>query len=1422
MLDFLLPPLRHVAVRSLLGSALLVLVGSIHGLAQADLTPEALRSQAMSAFDNEDWELAHRRLAELLSLDGTDTFLQMRYAATLLHDARLREEGIQRLASLADQGALSGEGLYWWGRAWMLQGQPEQAVAALNEAVASAPKKAVWLNDCQLALAQAQAMPVSFETRQALQRLDVVDVPMASFHRYIQWDREGVRLMLAPEEVRTKKDNKKEVQSPIAFWRGTPSLFYHSLGSKGETGLDLWIASLNGEGEFGELERLPEPINSAWDDQNPVWDPSSRCLTFSSNRPATVGGMDLFQTCQTDAGWGPVTSMGPLYNSVHDDVAFYPPSENGSGWLVTGREAAYGGVQVWEVLPDGPPTAPVRLTTQWEVSGDVVPGTLELRDAETNKPLAEVELSEARGQWDVVVASGTVVRYAFQTSEGATVEGTYAVPEVSEASVVTQRMAMAMVGGEPFLEARPLTREATSTEGLRWGWDMVLDEVQDVEVEPWDMPEEEVVLTEPVAEAPRRVVQFQSYPWWTEAQKEERAIASNVLSAYMPDVEVDLPRASEFDSFQGFQAARNQASKDVLEQAVSAVLANASARVLLEELPFEDALSAAVQRASALWPVGTLNVEEVVRKARRTWARSGALYDQGALPEVRDKRALVGDGDWVEEPWENGQVAALAAQSKALVSTVGPSDRLVWALSHQPHAEESWGERWLEPQAWDVDAVRQDIDAIARSGQELEVGGSVNSASSTLKMELDLARQRLGLLEAMEPVDAWTEEDVLDAIQQWKGIAVELAQTLELEQEDAPSVSVIATLEEELNEDWQAVWTTFMDDLRTAERLDAPFMDVGPTGTSVLNWRNTLVGWLREREKTSSASWLLKDVVAEALAHNSNGAGSESTGRLQEVPSGEGLPRDPSNALLTMKNDLLQQVERLAATLSPGQDAPSLLTATWVLSLWTHSPEWQALSPDQVVAMIPEVPGSLSPVLQDMRVVWARQTQEVEEVDPTPAHALDNPDEDLSDAAGATESMTSTDGENPSVEQETLQEASPGDALKDSEKEQNVMSTLESGALGLHMGWFRNEPQVSRLPQGTTLESEAGRQGLVRWVLVLPEAMTEAQWNNISSWLVKQGVTDAYEVQYNGQSWGVPESDAPVQAVADMVQTGDETSNARETQSTSNSEGSREETDRGQEASQGDAQTDDWGGDEVWAHGAPVQLERLRGEWYAVQVGAFKGAPKKAWIEKAGERLVYEPFDDGLARWYAGVRQDKEGADERLRELKRFAEFSDAFVVRLNNGVREVIRLGEGDNMAQSASSAEVETVAGASVGTESQGATAAAAKEDDASNLAGSESSRTQEPEAQASPVLAPTAGSAGEKASTWHVDIARYYGTVPSKDVASLLFKAADWGVRSVELFGQTTYFSRTVQDLAEAERLLKDIQKEGFDNAVLVEEE
>ena len=53
--------------------------------------------------------------------------------------------------------------------------------------------------------------------------------------------------------------------------------------------------------------------------------------------------------------------------------------------------------------------------------------------------------------------------------------------------------------------------------------------------------------------------------------------------------------------------------------------------------------------------------------------------------------------------------------------------------------------------------------------------------------------------------------------------------------------------------------------------------------------------------------------------------------------------------------------------------------------------------------------------------------------------------------------------------------------------------------------------------------------------------------------------------------------------------------------------------------------------------------------------------------------MIYEPFPDGLARWYAGVRQDRQASSARKEELQQYAAFADAFVVRLRDGVREVV-----------------------------------------------------------------------------------------------------------------------------------------------------
>ena len=142
------PPWDHGAAPSLwltFGAVLFLLTLDVGVHAQAEVSVEELKAKATEAFEAHAWGEAHRAYAELLSLDGTSDHLQMRYAATLLHDDRLRAEGIQRLASLAEQEALRGEGMYWWGKSWMLQGVRNKRKSPLSWPLSQAEKKSMAL-----------------------------------------------------------------------------------------------------------------------------------------------------------------------------------------------------------------------------------------------------------------------------------------------------------------------------------------------------------------------------------------------------------------------------------------------------------------------------------------------------------------------------------------------------------------------------------------------------------------------------------------------------------------------------------------------------------------------------------------------------------------------------------------------------------------------------------------------------------------------------------------------------------------------------------------------------------------------------------------------------------------------------------------------------------------------------------------------------------------------------------------------------------------------------------------------------------------------------------------------------------------------------------------------------------------------------
>ncbi|MDG1674523.1 MAG: hypothetical protein P8H88_03670, partial [Flavobacteriales bacterium] len=598
--------------------------------------------------------------------------------------------------------------------------------------------------------------------------------------------------------------------------------------------------------------------------------------------------------------------------------------------------------------------------------------------------------------WDLVVASGQVIRYSFVTSEGELVEGTYALPSVESPSSVEQRMIMTMLDGKPFLDARPLNRDYASNPELMWGWNLVTDEVVVPEVKPLIVPKREVVK-EPVAQSESRPIkQFQSYPWWTEVQREGRALAANVLSAYAPHQEPTSIRASEFATFEDYEARLNERGVEIVSEAVDAVMSLAASDVLQNETPWEEALNIALSRASTLWPVGTLNVEEVARKAKRRWAQSGSLYDQGLLPEVRDKDALVGDGEWVELPWKRGDVAALAATRSDATTPRIEAARVVWALTHQPDTSEDWGEMWHVPGMWDLRAVTNDIEGWLADASTDDEGTSRTSSAEKQRVEamrstLSEIRTRMSMLDSMEPTPGWTEDMRADELRQWTALALTLSESFRpknaavdeeegvLKSEDALSTSqsesVAAAMpnthvlqaEEDLQAEWVAVWVDWKQTLKYALQDDAGSGFQGAGEESSADWFQDLADWLPEDDEEF---WKPQDLVEQAVdrwAALEEGLDSQTSEEESKAETGWPV----SAAVEKAKHRLVEQLKRQAGPGLAEDEARDLVLSSWLIAKWRFDPSWVSRSPEEILAITTSWHSLAQEELKAMSVQWA-------------------------------------------------------------------------------------------------------------------------------------------------------------------------------------------------------------------------------------------------------------------------------------------------------------------------------------------------------------------------------------------------------------------------------------------------------------------
>jgi hypothetical protein len=116
-----------------------------------------------------------------------------------------------------------------------------------------------------------------------------------------------------------------------------------SYGLGGEGGEDLWLVTINANGDWDTVLSFNGKVNSEYDEMYPFIAADGVTLYFTSNRPCptcslgTSGHQDLYRTQFDGTHWTDPTPLGPPFNSMADDYGFSIGPDGKTAYFVSNR-----------------------------------------------------------------------------------------------------------------------------------------------------------------------------------------------------------------------------------------------------------------------------------------------------------------------------------------------------------------------------------------------------------------------------------------------------------------------------------------------------------------------------------------------------------------------------------------------------------------------------------------------------------------------------------------------------------------------------------------------------------------------------------------------------------------------------------------------------------------------------------------------------------------------------------------------------------------------------------------------------------------------------------------------------------------------------------------------------------------------------
>lgn len=206
--------------------------------------------------------------------------------------------------------------------------------------------------------------------------------------------------------------NSPEWESQPALSADGRTLYFVSDRRGGAGRRDIWVSTLDENGQWSRARNLGSPVNTSADEISPFIHANDNTLYFASTGHTGFGGYDIFLCEKTPGGWSSPVNLGRPLNDHEDQFSLFITADGKKGYYSHEESSQTGALsRIYEM--DIPATQQIRFKSNYvkgevtdRMTGQKLKARIELYNIESNSLVSVVESDSVTGQYLMVLTQG--------------------------------------------------------------------------------------------------------------------------------------------------------------------------------------------------------------------------------------------------------------------------------------------------------------------------------------------------------------------------------------------------------------------------------------------------------------------------------------------------------------------------------------------------------------------------------------------------------------------------------------------------------------------------------------------------------------------------------------------------------------------------------------------------------------------------------------------------------------------------------------------------------------------------------------------------------------------------------------------------------------------------------------------------------